>query len=131
MKVNVTGRHVKVTSEMEAYATDKCQKLVKFFAGIQQADVVMDVSGLTHHVEIAVTLGSGHQLFGKADAEDMYAAIDVAESKLEKQIRRYHARLKSHRDRTRIGDEPTAGSGEGDEETYENVVREMLDKDES
>ena len=130
MNVNVTGRHVKVTSEMEVYATDKVQKLGKFFAGIQQADVTMDVNGLTHTAEIAVLLGQGQKLFGKAEAEDMYSAVDMAEGKLEKQIRRYHARIKGHRDRTRIGDEPGSPASEAEEETYENVVREMLDKDE-
>ena len=131
MKVNVTGRHVKVTSEMEADATDKVHKLGKFFSGIHQADVLMDVNGLTHTAEITVLLGQGQKLFGKADAEDIYAAVDLAEGKLEKQIRRYHARIKGHRDRTRIGDEPGSPAPAADEETYENVVREMLDKDES
>jgi putative sigma-54 modulation protein len=131
MNVNVTGRHVKITNEMESYATEKVNKLGKFFAGIQQADVLMDVNGMTHTAEITVLLGPGQKLFGKAEAEDMYAAVDMAESKLEKQIRRFHAKLKGHRDRTRIGDEPEASGAEADEETYENVVREMLDKDES
>ena len=102
MKVNVRGRRLKITPEMEDYATEKVGKFDRFFAGIQHADVVMEVAGLNHHVEISVLLGQGARLFGKAEAEDMYAAIDMAEGKLEKQIRRFHARLKAHRDRTRI-----------------------------
>ncbi len=131
MKVNIRGRHLKVTPEMEDYATEKIRKFDRFFAGIQQADVMMEVTGLDHYVEIAVLLGHGARLFGKAEAEDMYAAIDLAESKLEKQIRRFHARLKAHRDRTRIGDdEPDAGADAEDETTYERVVREMLENGE-
>ena len=60
---------------------------------------------------------------------DMMQAIDAAEAKLQKQIRRFHARLKAHRDRTRISDSaPTAR--EQEEATYEQVVREMLDEEE-
>jgi putative sigma-54 modulation protein len=130
MKVNVTGRHVKVTAEMESYATEKVGKFTTFFQGIQQADVTMDVEGLTHHVEISVLLGPGQKLFGKAEADDMYAAIDAAEAKLEKQIRRLHARMKSHRDRTRISEGNEEAAAETQEETYESVVRDMLEKDE-
>jgi putative sigma-54 modulation protein len=129
MKVNIRGRHLKITPEMEEYATEKVTKFDKFFQGIDHADVVMAVEGLTHHTEISVTLGKGAHLFAKAEAEDMYAAIDMAESKLEKQIRRFHARLKAHRDRSRIGDEQQSTS-EDDEATYERVVREMLENGE-
>ena len=133
MKVNVRGRHLKITPELEEYAEEKVSKFDRFFAGIQQSDVMMEVTGQDHHVEIAVMLGQGARLFAKAEAEDMYAAIDLAESKLEKQIRRFHARLKAHRDRARIGDdEPTRDreSDSDDETTYERVVREMLENGE-
>ena len=130
MKVNIRGRHLKVTPEMEEYAVEKVSKFDRFFQGIQQADVLMEVNGLSHDVEIAVMLGRGARLFGKAEAEDMYAAIDLAESKLEKQIRRFHARLKAHRDRTRIGETPPDGAAEAEDETYERVVREMIENGE-
>lgn len=128
MQVKVRGRHLKITPELENYAREKVGKFDRFFAGIQQADIVMEVNGLQHNVEISVLLGQGAKLFGKADAGDMYSAIDIAESKLEKQIRRFHARLKAHRDRTRIAeDNPQPSDEPEDEATYERVVREMLE----
>ncbi len=128
MKVNIRGRHLKITDEMQEYAVEKVGKFDRFFSGIQQADVVMAVNGLNHDVEIAVLLGKGVRLFGRAEAEDMYAAIDLAESKLEKQIRRFHARLKAHRDRSRIGESPTeTEDATEDETTYEKVIQEMLE----
>jgi len=131
MKVNIVGRHVRVTPAMQDYARDKATKLDRFFAGIQHVDITMDVNGLAHHVEACVVLGQGARLLSKAQAEDMYAAIDMAESKLEKQIRRFHKRLKAHRDRTRISDGAEgAGGAAGDEATYEQVVREMLEEGE-
>ena len=131
MKVNVVGRHVKVTDAMQQYAEEKAGKLDRFFKGIRHVDIVMDVNGLAHEVETAVVLGHGLKFVGKAEAEDMYAAIDAAEGKIEKQIRRFNSKLKNHRDRSRIGSEKTAAPGEtpDEEATYEAIVREMLEEE--
>jgi ribosomal subunit interface protein len=133
MKVNIVGRQIRVPKEAEAYAREKFSKLVKFFAGIQHADVVMTVDGhgqqRKHGVEASITLGHGTRLLGSGTGTDLLAAIDAAEAKLQKQIRRFHARLKAHRDRTRISDSGPVAS-EKDEATYEQVVREMLNEEE-
>jgi len=132
MQVNIVGRQIKVPQEVESYARDKFTKLVKYFAGIQHADVVMEVNGhgqqRLHEVEASVTLGHGTRLLGRGSGADLLTAIDVAEGKLQKQIRRFHARLKAHRDRRRIAEE-AALPAEKEEDTYEQVVREMLEED--
>ncbi len=101
--------------------------------GIQHADVVLQVNGrgqaATYGVEAAVVLGHGTRLVGKGQAADALSAIDQAENRLGKQIRRFHARLKAHRDRQRITPEQGAPPEE-EEATYEQVVREMLEEGE-
>lgn len=133
MKVSIVGRQIKVPPEAESYARDKLTKLDKYFAGIQHADAVMMIDGhgqqRKHEVEASVTLGDGTRLLGRGSGADMMAAIDAAEAKLQKQIRRFHARLKAHRDRARISD-PGPAPAEQAEATYEQVVREMLDEEE-
>jgi len=132
MKVNIVGRQIKVPDEVESYARDKFTKLVKYFAGIQHADVVMEVNGhgqqRLHQVEASVTLGHGARLQGRGSGADLLTAIDVAEGKLQKQIRRFHARLKAHRDRRRISQDSSIPA-QHEEATYEQVVREMLEED--
>lgn len=131
MKVNISGRHVSVNDEIETYAREKVEKLGKYFSGIQHADIVLDhdAKGLSA-AEISVVLGQGAKLLGKAESEDMKAAIDQADSKLTKQIRRFHAKLKAHRDRTRVVDGVPVVPEE-QEATYEQVVKDMLEEDES
>ncbi|MGH7162166.1 MAG: ribosome hibernation-promoting factor, HPF/YfiA family [Planctomycetota bacterium] len=129
MNVHITGRHLTVTQAMQDYAREKASKLDRFFDRIQHVDVVMDVDGLQHLVEMTATLVRHVKVFGKAQAADMYAAIDLAESKLKSQIHKFHDRLKAHRDRTRIG-KGTAPTPAQEEETYDQVVREMLEEEE-
>ena len=133
MKVNIRGRHIRVTPEIELQVEERFNKLDRFFAGIQRADVVVALDGHGHqktcNVEATVTLGQGAQLIGKGQSGDMEAAIEVARGKLEKQVRRFHARLKTRRDRTRIGQGNSAPAPE-EEVTYEEIVREMLEEGE-
>lgn len=133
MKLNIVGRHLDISPRMENHAREKFAKLDRYFAGIQHADLVMQVNGrgqaATYGVEAAVVLGHGTRLVGKGQAADALTAIDQAENKLEKQIRRFHARLKAHRDRQRIS-HAQGGPPEEEEATYEQVVREMLEEGE-
>jgi len=133
MKLNIVGRHLEISPKMENHTREKFAKLDRYFAGIQHADVVMQVNGrgqaAIFGVEAAVVLGHGARLVGKGKAADAFSAIDQAENKLEKQIRRFHARLKAHRDRQRISHDK-GGPPEQEEATYEQVVREMLDEGE-
>lgn len=133
MKLSIVGRHLDISPSMESHAREKFAKLDRYFAGIQHADIVLQVNGrgqaATVGVEAAVVLGHGTRLVGKGQAADALAAIDQAENRLEKQIRRFHARLKAHRDRQRIA-HGRGASAEADEATYEQVVREMLEEGE-
>lgn len=129
MQINISGRHGTIDAAMEEYAREKAEKLGKFFSGIQHVDIVMEPGGnKLSQVESSVVLGQGARLVGKAESEDLKAAIDQADSKLTKQVRRFHAKLKAHRDRTRVTDGVPTQS-EDHEATYEQVVREMLEED--
>ena len=129
MKVNVTGRHVRVTQGMQDYAHNKATKLDRFFDRLENVEVVLDLHGQDYAAEMSVHLVRGVSLVGKAKSGEMHTAIDMAEHKLERQIRRFHDRIKAHRDRRRVSDGGRAESAEV-EETYEQVVREMLEEKE-
>jgi len=133
MKVNVTGRHVTLTSELETYALEKFSKLDRYFSGIQRADVILRLEGhgttKTCVVEATVVLGQGARLHGRGEApDDMLVAVDMAEARLEKQVRRFHAKLKARRDRADIPPvEPVVATER--EATYEQIVRQMLEEE--
>jgi len=128
MKVNITGRHVKISDAMRDYAREKAGKLDRFFDRIQHVDVLLEADGLRYLVEMSATLGRGARVVCKAQGENMTAAIDVAETKLARQIQKFHDRLRNHRDRTKIASKG-AGAAEPEEATYEQIVREMLEEE--
>ncbi len=133
MKVQITGRHVTVTPELESHVHEKFTKLERFFPGIAHTNVILSLEGhgtsKTCIAEATVVLGQGARLHGRGEApDDMGAAIDVAEARLQKQVRRFHAKLTAHRDRAATQPVTSARASE-EEATYEQIVRQMLDED--
>lgn len=135
MQVNVVGRRMTVQPEVEAHAEERFGKLNRYFNGVRKVEVVLTLEGHGQArqavAEATLTLDPGNQLVGRGEGSEVIAAMDAAESKLEKQLRRLHARLKAHRDRTRIAvEEGGQAPAEAEEETYDQVVREMLEEGE-
>lgn len=93
--IMVTGRHVHVTDAMKAYAEEKLSKLDRFADRIIDIAVTMDIQKLEHRVDIIMKYG--HTLIkSHASTSDMYASIDQAVDKLQRQLRKYKRRLKDH-----------------------------------
>ena len=147
MRIQITGRHVGVTEAMKEYARAKVEKLARFHGRITGVDVTMEASHDRQTVEMVADVGRGQRLVGKAESPDMYAAVDLAEEKLSRQLVRFKQKLNDHqRGGASMGTilpgtalPGTAGAGAGPpgsgevparEETYEEIVEKMLEPDE-
>jgi putative sigma-54 modulation protein len=127
VKIVITGRHVGVTESMKTYAREKLEKLERVFDRATLARVTMDMDHDSHLVEIVLDVTRGVSLVGKAEAPDMYAALDLAEHKLGQQLRRFKQRLTDHHRGERA---PAASASDGaaepaDAATYEDVIERM------
>lgn len=95
MQINVTGHHVELTPALRAYATEKLQRLSRHFDHVISINVILKVDNNQQHAEATVN-AAGKSLFAHDADDDMYAAIDGLSDKLDKQVRRYKDRLRSH-----------------------------------
>ncbi len=95
--VTVTGRHVQVTEAMKDYALEKVSKIEKFSDSNRIVDVsiTMDVQKVDQKVDIVIKV---HQWTIKSSAvtSDMYASIDQAVHKIERQLQRYKKKIQDH-----------------------------------
>jgi putative sigma-54 modulation protein len=91
MQLIVTGRHVSVTGAMKQYAREKLGRIMTERPHLNEAHMIMDVQKYRHLVEIAVR-GKDLELFCREETSDMYASIDSAVAKLERQLRRFKER---------------------------------------
>ncbi len=87
MQVAVTFRHIDGTKALQEYAEKRVQHLRKFLKKPIDAHVVLEV--LKHRHLAEVTLGADRHVFNaREETGDLYSAIDLAVSKLERQIKK-------------------------------------------
>lgn len=96
MKYNIRGNKVEVTDAIRDYATDKISKIEKYFDNPENVNVkvLFSVRGREQKVEITINSNS-YDLRVEVSHSDLYAAIDLAIDKLERQIRKYKTKLLS------------------------------------
>lgn len=92
MDVTVHGRNVLVTDALNAHAQKKLGKLTRYWNGVKEAQVLLEVERGQHICEVTVPL-AGAVLRGEARTSDMYQAIDECIQKIERQVQRYKARF--------------------------------------
>jgi putative sigma-54 modulation protein len=99
VNLQITGRHIEVTDGMKEHIGQHVEKLPKFGGKIQYITVTLDVDGGDPFVELIAKCHRA-DLIAEARAHDMYACIDQAFAKLQRQITRHHDKLTSHKART-------------------------------
>ncbi len=123
MQIQITGRHLEITPSMKEYVGAKMTKLTRHFDHILDAHVVLYVERGKQIAE-ATILVPGHDVVAKADGKNMYAAIDLLQDKLDRQVTKLKEKLKSHKvDKTIL---ERAGAEEEDREEDEDLVSEVL-----
>src|SRR5437016_2735016 len=98
MRIDVIGKHLEITPAIQVYAEKKADKLTKYFNGTQQIRVYVEAPqgrASEFHAEIVVEVVKHDDFVAKAVGPDLYAAIDAATEKAQRQIRDFKDKLRS------------------------------------
>lgn len=104
MQVSITGRHVELTEPLKEYVEDKLQHLKHSFDYVMDVHVVLSVEKFRQRSEVSLQ-ANGMNVHASEETEDMYASIDGVMDKLNRQLKRYRAKLQRHGHRQRKGRE--------------------------
>lgn len=85
MQVNISGHHVEVTDALNDYVTQKLEKLERHFDQIGNVQVTLSIEKQRQKAEASLNL-KGAQLHADAIHDDLYAAIDLMNDKLDRQV---------------------------------------------
>jgi len=100
MKFSVTFRRMDATDAIKQYAEEKVKKIKRYFSDPITAHVVLSLERYQHRADINISLANGLVLKGSESSEDMYSSIDLAVGKIERQVRRYKDKIRSHKPHT-------------------------------
>lgn len=97
MDVSISARHVTITPRLEEVIHEKIGQLDRYLEGLDYAGVHFDEAqnpriADKEFCEVHLK-GHGHHLRCKVHAPDPFTAIDLAEAKLERQIRKLRTKI--------------------------------------
>lgn len=96
MQVMVTFRHLEPSEGLRQYAEDKVQRVYKYLRRPIEAHVTLSVLKHRHVAEVQVT--ANHlNITATEETDDLYSAIDLAMSKVERQVQKQVAKYKEHK----------------------------------
>ena len=96
MQVNITFRHLEPTEALKEHVKDKVAHIQRYIDRPTEAHAVLHLENLHHHAEITMKAGP-FSVRGRAKSEDMYASIDAAADKIERQLKKHKERVRDHK----------------------------------
>ena len=85
MQLDITGHQIDLTEALQQHVRGKMRKLERHSGEITHMHVVLNIEKHNHQAEATAHV-PGAELFANADAEDMYAAIDLLADKIDRQL---------------------------------------------
>src|SRR5574341_1572971 len=96
MQVHITFRHLEPTEALKSHVRGRVEHVQRYFDRPTEAHAVLHGENLHHHAEITVKAGR-FLLRGTAKTADMYASIDAAADKIERQLKKHKEKLYNHK----------------------------------
>ena len=97
MQVLITGKQLSVGEALRTHVEGRLSLgVAKYFDHAIDAHVVFSREGPLIRTDCSVHVGSGINVQSHAEIDEIYASFDVAADRIEKRLRRYKRRLRSH-----------------------------------
>jgi putative sigma-54 modulation protein len=98
LQFNMTGKHVEITDALRKHALDKVSKFPRYYNNINQVEVKIERNeGHLPTVEV-IARGEHSKLFVATESgADVYACIDLATHKIERQLTKMKARERDNK----------------------------------
>lgn len=121
MKVKIAERHAPLSDALRAYVLEKAKSLERYYNRIISIDVVLSVEKERQIASMHAHLTNRKIIHAHEKSSDMYASIDKAIDKLQRQLVKYKDQLK---DKGGISlPKATAGTATSAEVDHKDIIR--------
>lgn len=97
MQVTTTFRHMEQSEALKSYAEEKLDRVAKYIDEPINAQVYFAVEKKIRHIVEIVISAKGISTKASEATNDMYAAVDAVIDKIERQLKRYKEKIKTHK----------------------------------
>jgi putative sigma-54 modulation protein len=92
MKFLIVGKNIEVTPGLRSAVEDKIGKLEKYFTEDTEVHVTLSVEKERQKIEVTIPM-KGSIIRSEQVSSDMYVSIDLVEEIIERQLKKYKAKL--------------------------------------
>lgn len=92
MRFTISGKNIEVTEGLRNAIQDKLGKLEKFFTPETEIIVTLSIEKERQKIEVTIPV-KGSIIRSEQVSNDMYVSIDLVEEVIERQLRKYKARI--------------------------------------
>lgn len=117
MQVSITFRHMDATEAIKSHINSKLEHLNKFLIKPLDVHITLSVEKFRHTCEV-VLLERNFRAQALETTNDMYASIDKAIHKIERQLKKHKSKIQEHH-------KHHASTGEVTSEAEEHYLREL------
>ena len=97
MTIQVTGKNIEAGDAFKTYITDKISTVLEKYIGPEiSGHIRLEKERGRFRTDCSIRLRTGLMVEAHGEAPDAYLSADAAIERLEKRVRRYKRRLKSH-----------------------------------
>ena len=128
IRFEIHGENLTITDAIRNYIEEKIGKLERYFNNVPNATAHVKVKtyqNLATKIEVTIPL-KNVTLRAEERHDDLYAGIDLINSKLERQVRKYKTRVNR---KNRKNDEPEAFASLPEEQEAENLQNDDNDSE--
>jgi putative sigma-54 modulation protein len=96
MRVNISARHFRASANLKQFANDEVQRLKKYYEGIIDCEIILGKQKEIRECEVVIKV-YGATLTARHETDDHFKSVVGAVDKMEQQLRKYKAKLRSNR----------------------------------
>ncbi len=93
MPIEITARHLSISKDLQDFAREKATQLTVEFPPIEFVHVVLDEQRHQFIAEVVVQIKAQAQVEARETCDNLRAAIDLACTKVETQLRRHRDKV--------------------------------------
>ncbi|MBN1443367.1 MAG: ribosome-associated translation inhibitor RaiA [Planctomycetes bacterium] len=91
MDIITTARHFELTPGLKEHTQKRLEKLERFLGGVEEVYVILTTEKHRRIAEISLR-ARGTEIVGRDESDDMVTSIDRVVDRIERQLKRLHAR---------------------------------------